>query len=91
MEKGGVWRERVLRSISALNWGRLTLEGPTERRRQEWVWQKRLHFLIRGKGSRTKCGDPRQRRLPSSASGPTPQECPGSAGGCGLGPGSAPR
>lgn len=50
----------------------------------EWVWQKRLYFLIRRKGSRTKCGDPRQRRL-------TLRECPGSAGGCGLGLGSVPR
>lgn len=53
MEKGWCLEGRGMLSILALNWKRLRL-GPVEGRKQEWVWQKRLSFLIRKKGSRTK-------------------------------------
>lgn len=54
MEKGRCLEGRGMLSIFlALNWRRLRL-GPVEGRKQEWGWQKRLCFLIRKKGSRTK-------------------------------------
>lgn len=91
----------TLRSISlALNWRKLKHESPVERKGGAWGQQERLCFLIRRKGNRATCegpsltqpgGDPHQQLLSSSTTGLALQECPGSAGGCGLGLGSMPR
>lgn len=94
MEKGWCLEGRGMLSIFlALNWKRLRL-GPVEGRKQEWVWQKRLCFLIREKGSRRKGEGPTLAQpvgIPISSSGPALQEYTGSVGGCGLGLGPTPR
>lgn len=90
VEKGAVFGGEG-EHLSALNWGTLSLECPVERRGQEWVWQKRLCFLIRRKGSRTKCEGPHLTQpvgIPVSGSCPAvplaqPCRSVGSAGGLG--------